>query len=430
MTLMTFLYILNAGLVLIYGLFLSVFVAGGWQSGAQRRLTMALCPVFLLVQVFFWLLLGEDTVERLYPVIVHLPLVLILVFGLKKPVGASLVSVLMAYLCCQLPHWVEIAVTAVTRLELAGKIAYTVCIGPLFFVMLRWFVKPAHSLLIYSNQSLLLFGSLPAVYYVFDYATTIYSEWLHAGIPALNELIPTALILFYVIFLTVHHHETQERVKAELEISTQKVLFTQAQKEMDALNRMQVQTAIYQHDMRHHLNMMDGFLAAGKPEQALAYIRKTQNDITSISVKRFCGNDTVNLICSSFMEKAECKGIRLAIHAQLPEVLSVSDTELCAILSNALENALNAVAELDNSEKWIELYCRTKRNKLLIEVKNPYAGSIAMEDGLPVASDTGHGFGCRSIRTIVLRHHGLYTFVPDNGIFTLQIVLPMLPSDI
>ena len=61
------------------------------------------------------------------------------------------------------------------------------------------------------------------------YATTIYSNSLYAGIPALNELIPTALILFYVVFLTAYHHETQERTKAELQSAAQAALFKQAQ---------------------------------------------------------------------------------------------------------------------------------------------------------------------------------------------------------
>lgn len=186
------------------------------------------------------------------------------------------------------------------------------------------------------------------------------------------------------------------------------------------------QAAIYRHDMRHHLNMIDGFLDAGKPEQALAYVRETRDNITSVSAKRFCENGTVNLICSSFADKAARMEVRLNVSAQLPEALSISDTELCAILSNGLENALHAVSQMEHSNRWIDLYCGVKRNKLLIEIENPYAGSVTMEDGLPVTAEAGHGYGCRSIRAIVLQHGGLYTFSPQNGIFTLQIVLPLL----
>lgn len=427
MRLLTILSVFNYGLVLLYGLFLSVFIAGGWENGKQRSLVIALCPAFLLIQTLCWLLLGEDTVKKLYPLIVHLPLILSLIFALKKPVGVSIVSVLTAYLCCQLPRWGNIAVDAVLGSELAGEMAYTLLIAPLFFLLVHYFVKPAHSAMTYSRQSLLLFGSLPAVYYLFDYATTIYSDSLYAGIPALNELIPTVLILFYLLFLTAYHHETQQRIKAELQSSAQAALFRQAQKEMDALHQAQTQAAIYRHDMRHHLNVIDSFLATGQPEQALAYIRKTREDMTSISVKRFCENETVNLICSSFADKAARMEVRLTVNARLPEVLSVSDTELCAILSNGLENALNAVAQLDDAARWIRLYCGVKRNQLLIEIANPYAGSIVIEDGLPVTTEAGHGYGCRSIRAIVLQHGGLYTFTPEKGIFHLQIALPLLP---
>ena len=145
MTLLTILGVFNYGLVLLYGLFLSVFIAGGWENRKQRGLVIALCPVFILIQVPGWLLLGEDTIKKLYPLIVHLPLVLILISALKKPVGVSVVSVLTAYLCCQLPRWGNIAVAAVTHWELAGEIAYILIIGPLFFLLLRYFVKPAHA---------------------------------------------------------------------------------------------------------------------------------------------------------------------------------------------------------------------------------------------------------------------------------------------
>ena len=133
MTFLTVLGVFNYGLVLIYGLFLSVFIAGGWEKDSQRRLIFALCPVLLLIQSVCWLLLGENIVKGLYPLIVHLPLVLALFFALKKPLSVSLISVLTAYLCCQLPRWGNIAVAALTHSELAGEIAYTILsAGPLF----------------------------------------------------------------------------------------------------------------------------------------------------------------------------------------------------------------------------------------------------------------------------------------------------------
>ena len=416
--------IFNYGLVLLYGLFLSVFIAGGWESGRQKRIVWMLCPVLLLVQSLCWLLLGENVVRKLYPLIVHLPLVLILVLVLRKELGVAAVSVFTGYLCCQLPRWVRIFVNAVTGLPLAGELAYTLAIGPLFVLLLRRFAEPAHQAMTRSRQSLLLFGGLPAAYYVFDYGTSIYSNLLYAGIPALNELIPTAVILFYVLFLTAYHQETVKLTKAELENAVQRSLFRQSQREIETLRQAQLQASVLRHDLRHHLNVIDGFLEAGKTDQALSYIRSARSDIAAMAITRYCEHETVNLICSSFAEKARQQNIAFRMEAQLPETLPISDTELCALLSNGLENALKAAGALPEGDRWVRCRLGNRREKLLMEIRNPYVGTVAIEDGIPTSGEAGHGFGCRSICAIVRQHGGLYTFQPENGIFTLQIAIP------
>ena len=134
----------------------------------------------------------------------------------------------------------------------------------------------------------------------------------------------------------------------------------------------------------------------------------------------------MNLICSSFANKAAYLEVELTIRARLPEVLSISDTELCAILSNGLENALYAISDLEEPLKWVKLYCGIRLNKLLIEIKNPYAGQITMRDGLPVSGRDGHGYGCRSICSIAAQNEGLCTFDVEHGVFTLRVMLPLL----
>ena len=113
------------------------------------------------------------------------------------------------------------------------------------------------------------------------------------------------------------------------------------------------------------------------------------------------------------------------MEATLPGAVSISDTELCALLSNGLENALNAVGELKENRRWVEFYCGVRLDKLLIEIKNPYTGEIPFRDGLPESTRPSHGYGCRSIHTIARTHRGLCEFKAENGIFTLRVALPM-----
>ena len=144
MTLLSALGVFNYGLVLIYGLILSVAIAGGCRTARQKRIFIALAPLFLLIQTPCWLILGVTTAKQLYPLIVHLPLTLALICVLKKRGGEAIVCTCTAYLCCQLPRWVNIAVTAVSGSALAGEICYTLSIVPFLFALLRCFTGAAH----------------------------------------------------------------------------------------------------------------------------------------------------------------------------------------------------------------------------------------------------------------------------------------------
>lgn len=416
-------------LVLIYGLMLSADIStGGYVSRQQKCLLTLLCLLFLLVQGLGLVLLGERTVKQLYPLVIHVPLVLILILFMKKSVGVAIVSTCTAYLCCQPPRWGRIAVEALTQSTLAAELVYILLMPVMYYLLRRFFVAAAYNAMTSSTAALLLFGSLPVTYYIFDYATTIYSDALYSGIQALNEFLPTVLITFYVLFLPAFHLQSQRRADAEMQRSMLEAELEQSQSEMDSLHRLETQTAVYQHDMRHHLNMLDGLLSAGRPDEATAYIKNVQADIEAITPRRFCENHLVNLLCSSFTDKAQRQGAVLTVDASLPNDVAISDTELCSLLSNGLENALHAVADLPADRKQISLYCGVRQNKLLIEIRNPCAGPIAMRDGLPISDREGHGYGCRSIQAIAQRNGGLCVFSAQQGQFLLQIMLPVLET--
>lgn len=199
-------------LVLIYGLALSADLStGGHVSRQQKYLLTLLCLLFLLMQGLGLVLLGERAVKQLYPLVTHVPLVLILILFMKKSVGVAIVSTCTAYLCCQPPRWGRIAVEALTQSTLAAELVYILLMPVMYYLLRRFFVAAAYNTMTSSTAALLLFGSLPVTYYIFDYATTIYSDALYSGIQALNEFLPTVLITFYVLFLPAFHLQSQRR---------------------------------------------------------------------------------------------------------------------------------------------------------------------------------------------------------------------------
>ncbi len=140
-----------------------------------------------------------------------------------------------------------------------------------------------------------------------------------------------------------------------------------------------------------------------------------------ITPLRFCENETVNLILSAFAAKAKQSKILLTIDAKLPDSLPFSDTELCSLLSNALENAIHACDNIaDSKKRSIRLRVYSKNTKLCIDIRNSYQTEPIFHRGLPITKEQGHGFGTKSMAHIIEKHGGICQFSVKDGWFIFQ----------
>ena len=104
----------------------------------------------------------------------------------------------------------------------------------------------------------------------------------------------------------------------------------------------------------------------------------------------------------------------------------MSDTKLCAILSNALENALHA--SIETEEKFIQVQLAERNQTLLIQISNPFIGTVSFQNGMPVSTQTGHGFGTKNIAAIADSYHGQFQFFAKDEIFTVRVLLPLVET--
>ncbi len=137
----------------------------------------------------------------------------------------------------------------------------------------------------------------------------------------------------------------------------------------------------------------------------------------------YCENEAANLIFSAFARRAEDSGVPMRIRAQIPQVISVPEIDLCVLLSNALENALLASGKQREKgrEGVIEVFVYEKKGKLFLEISNSCGEDITFDKGIPVTNRSGHGFGVRSICAVVERYGGICSFSVQDGKFILSI---------
>lgn len=414
--------------ILLFAEYVSIKVACGSVASREWRVFALICPLLLILQGVCLHLFGMNAVWMLYPLITHIPTVLAIIFLLKAKWSTALVSVVISYTICQLLRWIGLVIDAFELIPAAALIIHLSLCQLLLMLLNRYCLRPIHDVIESSSRLLIWFSALPVLYYLYEYFT-IYTHQRFVHYLALNELIPTAMVLFFILFVIAYQRETEKREHVEHQNTALETELAHAAHEIDMLRVIEDQTAIYRHDLRHHLMMIDSLLSVDNAQQAASYIRKIVDEIEAIVPVRYCENETLNLLLSAFAGKSTSAGVSLSVKANLPQNLNLPDTELCAILSNGLENALNAVRLLqDHPSKTIDVFCGIKQNNLLIEIKNPYAGQITIRDGLPQPDDHKRHYGCRSIQSIVQRRNGVCRFDTTNHIFIMQVALPLYPQ--
>lgn len=411
--------------VFLFGAYVSLRIALGAFSLREWRLLAAACPALLLLQGVLLQTLGMERVWALYPLAVHLPLLLILILFRRTDWYAAVVSVAIAYALCQLLRWAGLVFGTLGLTPAMTLVFHLSLCHALLLLLDRFVLEAIHNVLASDASSRVGFGALPVIYYLYDYFM-LYTQQRYADAEVFRELIPTAMVLTFLLFSIAYQRELSKGHQARCHADALEQELRYAQHEIASLRTIQEKTAIYRHDLRHHLSMLGSLIAADRQEQALAYIHTAESEIDTLAPTRYCENETVNLLLNTFKGRAEKRGVRLAVKAALPEPLPLPDTELCALLLNSLENACTAAAALpEDSGRTIDASINVRQNNLLIEIKNPYAGKIALQDGLPVSKDPGRHYGCRSIQSIAQRRKGLCAFRAQDGVFTLRIAIPL-----
>lgn len=410
-------------LLLLFGIFVSLLFVGVERSKKNLIGIVALCLVTSLAQLAGYLTLGTSKTMLFYPLLVHLPTLLMLVFYLKNSWLVSLFSLSSAYLCCQISKWLSLLVEALTDSRILYYISHILFTVLLVFFIIKFVVTPMRAVLQKTRMAILIFSIIPSAYYLFDYATTIYSDLLYRGNFVVFEFLPFGLAIAFLLFSVLYLQEYEERCESEQRKHIMEIQAEQSLKYIEGQRRAEYEVRLLRHDMRHHLRSLYRYIDSGETEKAKSYI----NEFISISdntvVHRFCKNQLVNMVLSSYSEQVKDSGIRLNIKTGIPETLPCPELDFSCILSNGLENAINAVSSLPANKNYVDVNISLLNGKLLLSITNPYDERPVISDGLPISAKPGHGFGTQSIRHLTERMGGKCLFSANDGVFSLMVII-------
>ena len=236
---------------------------------------------------------------------------------------------------------------------------------------------------------------------------------------ALFPLIPIAVLALYHMFWWTAVQ--QNRTNA---LERQADLFRMEGKRYESLVSYMDETRAMRHDFRQHLAVVGSLARSGRTEELNTYLGQMEEDVSKGS-GQMCANAAVDAIAAHYTSLAAAQKTHIDWTLELPAAVPLTESELCAVFGNLLENAMQAVAKLPEDKRRITAAARMVSPAIVgLSVTNPYEGKLTLNrSGLPVTRRKGHGIGLASVRNIVKKYNGTLDISVDNQIFSASVIL-------
>ena len=184
----------------------------------------------------------------------------------------------------------------------------------------------------------------------------------------------------------------------------------------------------WRHDYRNHIQMMKVLAANGDMDALKVYLDELDTDLNTVDTVVKTGNPMAGAILNSKISLARSRNIPTQVDAHIPVKLKMSELDLCCIIGNLFDNAMEASMALPEEKRMIRVYMDMKGTQLYISFTNFTAAKKLSKvgKGFKTSKGEGHGFGLVRIDDIVSRYDGYLSRNSEDGAFTTEILIPQV----
>lgn len=368
----------------------------------------------------------SSVIIALMPVTAYLPVIIALFILSRRSLSGNIFVVSVALLADVIAALVRKLCIVYVFGYIAGGIwasvlcaaivaAVCVAIGFVVFRFLRVIFRGGN--IVENNSWFILFVTLlPVVLSLYRLASV-------ADVTGTILLLSADVCVFAVTvaYIVVKHKNISlqtERADIERQIELEREEYRMAEQKLELGRR-------YRHDMRHHFAAIRGLLKQGDTEGLEEYLNSLDDGLSLIGQCAYCKNKVINAVFSSLAGRAKRAGIALSARMNIPDDAPFESSDLSIVVANALENSINACAQVARGAASIEVVADCSSGKFAFFIENSVASAISLgEDGLPLSEKTEeHGYGMSSIRYIVEKYSGMLECKSTDDRFSVRLVL-------
>ena len=323
-----------------------------------------------------------------------------------------------------LVFWCAIIASSIRRMfeltYMEGNLIRIILSMAVYMVAMRYCVKPLRFIVDTIYEGWLGMIAIPACLVSASLMIAIYLGSMPAYPEALMMSVTTFVQMSFILYMRGLYRNLLESERFSKERNRHELLQAEIKFYDDALELMKRNS----HDIRHHNAVLFEYLRNNDIAKAIEYLEEIGEEHELLQIEQYCQNATCNAVFRIYARKAERENISLALKVNIPSDLPIPNTELSVIISNLLENAIEACIKLLSGSRKISMEVKIEENGFCLEMKNSVSGIVEFKGDYPISTKQNGGIGTKSISAIVEKYHGFVRYRQENNIFITQIFIP------
>lgn len=312
-----------------------------------------------------------------------------------------------------------------------SKLIYAMAVLVLYIPLLFSLFGNLYRKVIEMNVSSLLWRfiwAIPALTYLVFYVKFISDYWKKQVQMGTEDILFTILWSFttYALFwvtlqMIIQTHEgisaAEQTRLITLQLRMQEAQYEKLLENIEKTKRLR-------HDWRHHLMTLNGIAESGDIQEVQRYLKELLPEYGAGKDISLCRNHVVDVILQHYAGIAENCNIEMEAIADIPQDCGISDTDLCIIFGNLVENAAEACIRQKEGAKYIRVSACMKGRQLILMVKNTHGNTIDRKSGIFYSTKhEGEGVGLPSVRKVAEKYQGIMKAEFDKSHFSAYVIL-------
>lgn len=410
-----------------------LFLLSGVPRTKRNILSMSglaiLCYLLALVAISIF---GLGSSGLVYALCVHIPFALFVTLRFKRPFSMVLVAHFMTFfslapglvvanLSAIVTERLALPIEEMAAMRIGGIVSYPL----LFWSVRKWLVPPIRELLEQSRQARQLLLIVVGSAYVLTQAVYFDLQAHQNAQSYFFSVLFSLAMAAFIVSLVFYSRKLRENEEIKTNLVAYSVQAEGLALYINSLTASFEETARLRHDQRHFLSLLDLHATRGDLTGIRDLVGENRAVLESMPL-RVTGNGAVDAILALFRKRAGAQGVSLEIRGCDLTEIPIPANDLCLLLSNCLENAIDAakLAAAGARVVGLDVSRNFENGNLTLMSRNPVTDPVTFDpEGMPqTAKGPGHGYGTRSMRTVVRKHGGVCGFSVEGGEFVFRVV--------